>query len=62
MSNEQEKQQPQQIVLDPMVPAHAIEIIDQMLQPGARMDRQAWGMAEVCVMTIRRELSKPVTS
>lgn len=59
MSNEQQPAQ-QQVVLDPTVPEHAIEIIDQLLQPGVRMDRQTWGMAEVCVRTIRKSiLAKP---
>lgn len=54
MSTEQQ----QQIVLDPTVPEHAIEIIDQILQPGVQMNRQSWGIAEVCVRTIRKKLSE----
>jgi hypothetical protein len=58
MSNEQ----PQQIALDPTNPAHAIEIIDQMLQPkffnqGA-FSRQDWGMAEVCVRSLRKKATE----
>jgi hypothetical protein len=62
MSQEQPQPQPQQpekITLHPSNPLHAIEIIDQLLQPGVQMNRQAWTVAESCVASIRNALSKP---
>jgi hypothetical protein len=58
MSNEQQKVQ-----LDPSVPAHAIEIVDQLVQPGAQMNRQTWSVLELCIHTLRKEIAKslPVT-
>ena len=52
--------QPQKVELDPRIPAHAIELIDQLLQPGVQLNRQVWAMAEVCVITLRKELTKSV--
>jgi hypothetical protein len=65
MSNEQPQAQPQsqqqsdKITLHPSNPLHAIEIVDQLLQPGTQMNRQAWTLAETCIASIRKALSKP---
>lgn len=53
MSNEQQK-------LDPTVAAHAIEIVDQLVQPGAQMNRQTWSVLELCIRTLRKEIAKPL--
>lgn len=45
--------------LDPTVTADAIDIIDQFLQPNVILNREMFGVAEVCMRTIRKALQPP---
>ncbi len=55
----QSQQQENKVTMNPSNPAHAIEILDQMLQPGTQMNRQAWMVAEMSIASIRKALNKP---
>lgn len=47
------------VELNPAKIPDAVTIVDQMLQPGVHLDRQAYGVAEVCIRTIRAALTPP---
>ena len=40
-------------------PKDAITIIDNLFQPGTKMDRRLWRIAEECIETIKNALNKP---